>query len=946
MVVAQRSERALLPTPLVVGWLLVSAALTIAQLILRDRSASVPYVVAVAVATAVAWMAVVRAPSRDRLLAALLAASVSLALVGGTVSALFGWRAGYDRSAFGGPFWLFSSLVLGAALVVLLRRDSRRRRRDIDGLLDAASVLVAGLMVVWPVAVEIIITDQTLSPAVRAIRGLYPVVDLAVLALVLRVLLRDRTTVAQLLTATAVLWLVTDIAYLSFSDLEQHTGLLNTGWLWGTNLIVLAMIVIPRLPEEPAPAEPELADAGIRRVLVAPQLAAARTAAAEQATPGRLLLALVPLVVPPLVQLLVVLRGQYEDLLLLTVPGAVVLLVLAYLRVMRLASSARHAWQELVSQQRYVSVLAANSSDAAVVLDADLRIAGRFPRLSAMAGRPGADLTGVDFLALVHAEDRERVAAVLRRSLSAPGRVFRVDLRVGDRHGRPQWLSARLVNQLEDPDVGGIVMNLHDVTDQKLLEEELSHRTFQDELTGLANRALVQDRLNHAWERREPRGNGPAVIMANLDSFHTVNDRYGHVTGDRVLRELGRRLTRVAGRGETVGRFGNDMFVVLVEEPTPSRSRLEATAARVLNVLREPLRLNGTSLSLTASVGIAEAAGVSRPINLLRNAEVAMYRAKAAGRNRWTAYQPGMRTEERERLEWEDAMRTALDRNDFHLVYQPIVELVGENVIGFEALLRWQHPTEGIIPSDRFIPLAEQTGLIVPIGRRVLREAVATAARWQQRLTNGPGPPPLVAVNVSARQLGDADLVPQVAEALAASALDPALLVLEVTETAVVQDPDAAAERLSELRRLGVRVAIDDFGSGQSSLRYLRHFPADMVKIERSFVQSIPERGEFPPVVKGVLDIARALGITVVAEGVEHEFQRARLRDEGCQLAQGYHFGKPTSAGEAWHLLIQARAGPPRPAGPEEPGPARPDGSRPTGSDRSEPAGGEERDEG
>lgn len=869
---------------LILVWLAVSATLTATQLRFPDGPLNDGSYLAVAAgATAAAWVGVAWLRGWERLVGSLFALAVTATSLGDLVSIAVGWQVGAEPEASAADIgWLASYAALGAGLLLLLGRGDRNQRRDLDGLIDVAAVFVAGMMVIWELAVAATLTDASLPMGIRVLWGLYPVLDMAILALVLRVLMRDRTVAALLVTGGVMLWLAADFAYLAIANAESYSVLLDAGWLWGMILLALAVMYGPSTPLRWATRQPK--------------------PAIDEVGLGRVLVALLPLLVPGLIELHGFLRGYETDPAVL-MSGTVVLVALAFLRMARLAWSARGAREALASQERYASALAANSSDAVVVVDAELRLVDSFPRLAALVGYPGLDIRGRNLLDRVVPEDVEEVRAALRRCLASPGQMFYVELRVSHRHGRQVWLAARVVNLLSDPDVRGVVVNLHDISDRKRAEEELGHQAFHDALTGLANRALFRDRLDHALDHSSRTGADPAVIFLDLDGFKTVNDSLGHDVGDDLLREVAARLVGTVRRGDTVGRLGGDEFAILTEQSSRPLDEATATGDRVLRALREPVRLGDQSVTVSASLGIAVGDRTSNSAGLLRDADVAMYRSKATGKNRWTVYRPGMRTAALERLELETGMHHALERDELRLVYQPVVELATDRVVGFEALVRWEHPSYGLLTPDRFIPLAEETGLIVPIGRWILAEATRTAARWQHQFDLGGKLS--MAVNISARQLAAADLVADVTDALHRSGLAPGSLVLEMTETALVHDATAAAIRLQKLHGLGVRLAIDDFGTGYSSLSYLRHFPFDILKIDRTFVSTVPERGKLPAIVRGLLELGRTLQFTTIAEGVELEFQRNRLRDEHCDLGQGYFFARPLPQAEAERLLSE-----------------------------------------
>jgi diguanylate cyclase (GGDEF)-like protein/PAS domain S-box-containing protein len=872
-------------------WLAASALLTTTQLWHPSGDfGDLLYLLVAAGAATAAWIGVRWCRGHDREVGVLFAAAITISGLGDLVSRVIGWRTGAEPQASVADLaWIATYALLGVGLLLLLRRGDRDQRRDIDGLIDVGAVSVAGMMVVWALAVAATLADATLPVAIRVLWGMYPVLDLAILALVLRLLIRDRTVAVPLVAGGAGLWLGADVAYLAIADAASYSVLLDAAWLWGMILLALAVVVGPATP--------------LRRGAGLPGPAVDETGL------GRISLALLPLLVPSLIELQWFVRGHDGTTLAVTLPGAVLLVGLAFVRMARLASSARRARGALVSQERYASALAANSSDAVAVLDADRRLVDNFPRLAALADRPTDSLRGTDFLSLAMPEDRAAIQMTVRRCLARPGQVFQFEVRLGGDRGHPVWCAARAVNLLSDPDVHGIVVNLHDISDRKRAEVELSHQAFHDALTGLANRALFRDRLNHALERVGAAGPEPAVIFLDLDGFKAVNDRLGHDLGDDLLREVATRLTAAVSRSETVGRLGGDEFGILIDQADGPLAEATATADRVLAALRAPVSLDEHRVNISASAGIALGDRISGSASVLRNADVAMYRSKSQGKDRWTVYRPGMRTAARERLEWQNAMYAALEQQEFRLVYQPIIDLDSERVVGFEGLVRWQRPGFGLLVPDRFVSLAEASGLIVPIGRWVLQEATRVAARWHRDAA--PAAAPTMAVNLSARQLAAPDLVMDVGRALTTAGLPPDNLVLEITETALVDDAVVAADRLRDLKRLGVRLAIDDFGTGYSSLSYLRHFPVDILKIDRSFVCTIPEQGEFPPIVRGLLELGRALHMETLAEGVERDFQRNRLRDQHCDLAQGYFIAPPMSEAEAEQVLRRQADKPP-----------------------------------
>ncbi len=452
--------------------------------------------------------------------------------------------------------------------------------------------------------------------------------------------------------------------------------------------------------------------------------------------------------------------------------------------------------------------------------------------------------------------------------------------------------------------VGGREMVLgieRDITDRKSLEEQLRHQAFHDPLTGLPNRALFLDRLEHAMVRGTRHGCSVAVLFVDLDRFKPVNDSLGHEVGDELLTAVGRRLREGLRPEDTVARLGGDEFAVLIED-VEDTSDATLVAERVGEVLRPALELRDREVVLTASIGVAVSrAGQRDPDELLRAADIAMYSAKRTGKGLYKVFEPSMGSRALELLELEADLHRALEREELRLHYQPKVELATGRIVGVEALVRWEHRMRGMVPPAEFIPLAEETGLILPLGRWILEQACREAREWQGR--HRIGGPLEVSVNVSARQFGHPGLVGEVARVLEETGLDPKGLMLEITESVVMEDAESNVATLRELKDLGVRLAIDDFGTGYSSLSYLHRFPVDALKIDRSFVDGLGEESEDTTIVRSVISLAHALRLEVIAEGVENAEQVERLQALGCRLGQGYIFSRPLPSQELCALL-------------------------------------------
>ncbi|MGB8180086.1 MAG: EAL domain-containing protein [Acidimicrobiales bacterium] len=474
----------------------------------------------------------------------------------------------------------------------------------------------------------------------------------------------------------------------------------------------------------------------------------------------------------------------------------------------------------------------------------------------------------------------------------ATGAVAPFDVRV--RHADGGWRTLEMTADDLSLKSGlpSVAWHSRDVTVRRSLEEQLERQAFEDSLTGLANRALLFDRLGHALARDGRPVDSVAVLMIDLDGFKSINDGLGHDAGDDALKEIAARIFRSARPGDTVARLGGDEFVVLLESLNAQRF-VNDVANRMLDIVRQPFVLHGRKVRISASIGVAVSDGASStPVSLLRDADIAMYAAKAAGRDRFHRFEVAMHSRANQEFRLINDLNHALERHEFVVYYQPSIDLAGGRLEGVEALLRWRHPETGLVMPEVFIPLAEHTGLIVPIGRWVLEQACAQAVSWRHTLT--PSQPFVMEVNVSGHQLNHESLVPDIRHILASSGLEPENLVLEITESVLMNDIDLVVKRLRELKDIGVSIAIDDFGTGYSSLAYLRQLPIDILKIDKTFVDaaSAGDPGG-DAILRAILELGRGLNLKTIAEGVEARSQAIYLKDLGCHSAQGFLYARP-----------------------------------------------------
>ena len=555
------------------------------------------------------------------------------------------------------------------------------------------------------------------------------------------------------------------------------------------------------------------------------------------------------------------------------------------------------------SSEDYFRTLIRSASDVILIVDDDEQIRYASPSATSVFGWP--DLIGAALTGLIADTDHGLLRDLLARTRTGHGHHEGIDLTAVRADDRPLQVECGCRDLREDPTVAGLVLTIRDVTERRQLENDLTYQAFHDGLTGLANRVLFQNRLEHASLRAQNDGSTVGVLFVDLDDFKEVNDTLGHAVGDRLLIAVGQRIAQVIGPLNTAARMGGDEFAVLVEN-AHSPDHADEVAGYIVAALAEPVEVSDGSggthvISGACSVGVATNEEASGTTELQRQADLALYVAKAEGKNNWQRYQSGLHNAVVERLELRSALNEAVARNELVAQFQPIVDLPTAAVVGVEALVRWQHPTRGLLGPNEFIQHAEENGAIVGIGKWVLCEALRSFMEWRDAAPAAALR--YVSVNVSARQFRTPGFVDEVRAALADTGAPPQSLLLEITESLVLRDAEKVWADLRELRELGVRIAIDDFGTGYSSLSYLRQMPVDVLKIDKSFIDDILRSDEQLALVEAIISLARRLKLAVIAEGIEDEAHCRQLVQMGCPYGQGYLFSKPISAADVMHRL-------------------------------------------
>lgn len=542
------------------------------------------------------------------------------------------------------------------------------------------------------------------------------------------------------------------------------------------------------------------------------------------------------------------------------------------------------------SEARFRSVIQ-NLSDIITILDDDSRITYISPSIERSSGFQFQEILKRKLTEFAHRDDIPKLDSFIASIRENDQSASSIEWRTMDTDGSFYFVESVGTNLLDDPHVLGIVITTRNITERKSLEAQLTHQAFHDPLTTLANRVLFRDRVEHALRRYKRQRSPLAVLFLDLDNFKNINDSLGHAAGDEVLQSVSERLLNCVRYGDTVARLGGDEFAILLED-TEQANNAVAIAERVLESATEPFYVGGFEVMVGISIGIAfSISGKETADELLRNADVAMYIAKERGKGCYTIFENRMYETILSQIELEADLRQAIENGEFILNYQPIVRLDHQKVAGFEALVRWNHPVHGLIPPESFIPLAEQTGLILPLGKWIIEEACGQANRLFDKFNRHF----TMTINISGKQLQQAGFANIIAEALGTSGTAPSSIILEITESIMMQNTEDMLQRLHELKSLGVRLAIDDFGTGYSSLSYLQQFPIDILKIDKAFTKGINGGKEKSAVARTIISLSDTLQLSTIAEGIEFVEQISALEDLGCQFGQGFYFAHPLS---------------------------------------------------
>jgi diguanylate cyclase (GGDEF)-like protein/PAS domain S-box-containing protein len=798
--------------------------------------------------------------------------------------ALFGGALPFPSVA--DPVYLAVYPVTVVGLLLLIRR--RNPGRDWASLIDALIVTIGLALLSWVFLIAPYAHDHALHLGTKLVSIAYPLGDILLLGVAVRMAVGAgrRSAAYYMVIAAIVAVLATDSVYgwILLHGTYHPGDPLDGGWivyylLWGAAALHPSMTTVSQA------AAPKVTLTRVRILAVA--------AAA--------------LVAPVIEVVTASSRGSSDDVLVGC--AAIVLFALVVVRMIGLARESAALAESVLrtESEARLSSLVQHATDVILVLAPAMEVEYASPSILRTFGYEPDDFVGQRLLDYLAEEDRllfEPALAGLIAQASQISQAF--EFRLRHRDGRLLHTECLVTNLLENGPVGGIVVNLRDITERKRFEEQLTYQAFHDPVTDLANRALFRDRTEHALDRRRDERRTLAVLFLDLDDFKAINDTLGHLAGDALLRTMSTRLRSALRVGDTVARMGGDEFAVLLEDVSDATALTEIVEG-LLEAISVPLALEDREVAVRCSIGIAVARrrgaadAATMVEELLRDADVAMYQAKATGGNTYRHFRPEMHETVVKQLELRADLKAAIAANELTLAYQPVFDLASGEIAGYEALLRWEHATRGAVAPLTFIPVAEASGLIVPLGQWVLTRACTDAVAFGA--IDPDGPQRSVSVNVSARQLQRVEYVAEVRDTLRSSGLEPSRLVLEITESVMIADVDLAIERLGALRELGVQVAVDDFGTGYSSLNYIRRLPIDILKIDKRFIDSVDADDKDGELTAAIIGLVRVLDLRCIAEGVERPAQYERLRALHCDYAQGFLMARPMAADALRTLL-------------------------------------------
>jgi diguanylate cyclase (GGDEF)-like protein/PAS domain S-box-containing protein len=796
------------------------------------------------------------------------------------------------------PLYLAVYPLTVAGMLLLIRR--RSPGRDWASLIDSVIVTIGLALLSWVFLIAPYTHNTTLHLGAKLVSIAYPLGDILMLGVAVRMAVgagRRGPAYYMMIGAIASV-LVTDSIYgwIQLHGVYAPGDLLDGGWIAYYVLLGAAAL---------HPSMTTVSHA---------------TAPKVELTRARILGIAVAALIAPVIELFKASQQGGFDAVVVSI-GAIVLFGLVVLRMIGLeraheaAARRESVLRESVARTEgevRLSALVQHSSDVIMILTRDSTVEYVSPAIRQVLGYETAEFIGRRLLDDVPEGDRALVQSALDGLLAREAEPSEaVEFLITHSDGRLLHAECLFTNLLEHAGVGGIVVNLRDITERKRFEEQLTYQAFHDSVTDLANRALFRDRVDHALSRRGEHGRPLAVLFLDLDDFKVINDTFGHAAGDRLLHTISARLRSTLRASDTVARLGGDEFAVLLEDIT-NETGVSEVVAQLLETIRAPLWLDDREAAVQCSIGIAvarsagRAAAVTTVDELLRNADAAMYQAKGAGGNTFRHFKPEMHERVVKQLALRTDLRAAVEAEELTLAYQPISDLGTGEIVGYEALLRWEHAARGTVSPATFIPAAEESGLIVALGRWVLEHACADAVAFGR---DNPALHRSVSINISAQQLQRAEIVDEVRGALRSSGLDPHDLMLEITESLMISDVELAIERLGALRELGVQIAIDDFGTGYSSLNYILRLPIDVLKIDKRFIDSVDGDDKQSRLTAAIISLARVLDLRCVAEGVERPLQLERLKELGCDYAQGFLLARPMNA-DALHTLLRKAAPP------------------------------------